>query len=211
MNKEEAIDLFLEKVFDKALSSDLNQMLSITKGLDFAIIVLVCSGVELLGALNQGNLSNPTKRFNKALELFFPDFDYKKCKKFFYNLFRCGVAHQAFIKPGTATARNPDYEDYHLKRIFIEGEKEAVLFIHPDIFAKHFFQALDEFKRSLKGNSKAIDNAYSAIQAIYKYYPKPDPSIEIYTSITYSKSDGTTSVSKMPLPACISASNFSLF
>ena len=146
MNKEEEIDLFLEKVFDKTLSSDLNQMLSMPQGLDFAIIVLVCSGVELLGALNQGNLSNPTKRFNKALELYFPDFGYKKCKEVFYNLFRCGVAHQAFIKPGTATARNPDYEDYHLKRVFIEGENEAVLFIHPNIFVN------TSFKRSMNLN-----------------------------------------------------------
>jgi hypothetical protein len=186
-------------------------MLSIPKGLDFAIISLVCSGIELLGALNQGNLSNPTKRFNKIIDSFFPDQGYKKSKSVFYNLFRCGLAHQAFIKPGTATARNPDYEHYHLKKIFIKGEDESVLFIHPNIFAKHFFEALNTFKRSLHGNPNAINKAYCAITEIYKKYPKIDDSIEIVTEILYSNSDGTTSITKMPLPVFISELDVSRF
>ena len=211
MEKKEKIDIFLESVFDKALCADLNQMLLSSKGLDFAIIALVCSGVELLGALNQGKLEHSHELFDVAIDLYFPDHGYKICKSFFYNLFRCGVAHQAFIKPGTATARNPDFEHYHLKRVFIDGENEPVLFIHPNIFAKHFFEAINNFKSSLVGNSESIENAYSAIEKIYKNYPLPDNTIEIVAEIPYSDSNGEVTVTKMPLPVNIPSSNVSRF
>ena len=207
----ETIDIFLESVFDKALCADLNQMLLVSKGLDFAIIALVCSGVELLGALSRGKLKPSRELFDVAIDLYFPDRGYKRCKSFFYNLFRCGVAHHAFIKPGTATARNPNFEHYHLKRVFIDGENEPVLFIHPNIFAKHFFEAINNFKRSLEGNSESIENTYSAIEKIYENYPLPDNAIEIVAEIPYSNSNGEITVTKMPLPVNIPSSNVSRF
>ncbi|MCK5231763.1 MAG: hypothetical protein KAR13_15940 [Desulfobulbaceae bacterium] len=206
-SKREVIDHVLSKVFDEALFSDLETMLGIPEGLDFGIIALVSSGIDLLGSLEQGHMGKSSKRFKKALGLYFPENGYKECKNFFYDLFRCGVAHQAFLKPGGATARNPDYEDYHLKRIYIEGENESVVFLHPNVFAKHFFQAVKKFKSTLDESEKAVDNAYAAILQIYDHAPKPDPSIEIYKTIPLSNQEGKVSVTKMPLPVVLSPSN----
>jgi len=211
MKKKEAVDLFLRNVFDEALVADLNQMLSVPKGLDFAIIILVCSGIELIGALKQGHLGSPGKRFKEAIVSYFPNAGYRECKDVFYNLFRCGLAHQAFIKPGTATTRNPDYKHCHLKRVYIEDEEGTVLFIHPNLFAEHFFQALEEFRRSLQDDPRSLERAYCAIQKIYKEYPNINNSIEICTSLPPSQPDETQSVTKMPLPTRILASEVSRF
>jgi hypothetical protein len=72
MNKTEAVNEFLTKVFNETLTVDLKDMLSISRGLDFGIIILVCSGIELLGALNQGHLRSPTNRFTTILREYFP-------------------------------------------------------------------------------------------------------------------------------------------
>jgi len=48
-------------------------MLSVPKELDFAIIILVCSGIELIGALKQGHLGSPGKRFKESIVSYFPN------------------------------------------------------------------------------------------------------------------------------------------
>ena len=132
MNKSEIIHEFLATVFDNTLFADLRKIMSFEQGLDFGIIILVCSGIELIGALDHGRLVDSKKRFQEALENYFPD-RYKRYKETLYKRFRCGLAHQAFIKPGTATARNPNYKEYHLWGVVVEGND--LLFIHPDVFA----------------------------------------------------------------------------
>lgn len=206
MDKKEAVDKFLTKVFDDTLIVDLKQMLSTPQGLDFGIIILVCSGIDLIGALDQGHLGKSTWRFKEALTKYFPGEGYLKYKNVFYNLFRCGLAHQAFIKPGTATARNPAYEHCHLQGVYIEGEKGALLFIHPNVFAKHFFQAVETFRNSLENDSSKVETAYRAIQEIYKGYPTVSEALELCRSLPPLPPDGPSSVTRMPQPTTITAS-----
>ena len=173
MDEKETVDKFLTAVFDEALIKDLKQMVSHPPpGLDFGIIILVCSGIDLIGALDQGHLrGKPGGRFGDALENYFPN-RYHRYKKTLWNFFRCGVAHQAFIKPGTATARNPDYKQYHLYGV------PDVLFIHPDVFAQDFFEAVGKFRDSLKDNPEKIKRAFQTIYEIYKERRPADEKIE---------------------------------
>jgi hypothetical protein len=211
MNKTEAVKEFLTKVFDETLIVDLKDMLSIPRGLDFGIIILVCSGIELLGALNQGHLGCPTSRFTAILCEYFPSDRYQEYQDIFYNLFRCGVAHQAFIKPGTATARNPNYKHCHLKRVYVEGEDEPLLFIYPDIFADHFFQAVENFRNAINNDPQKIEIAHLAIEEIYARYPTVSASIELCSSLPPLPSKGVSSVTRMPQPTQILASDASTF
>jgi len=142
----ETIDKFITTVFDKTLTADIKHMLCNPDGMDFAIIMLVFSGIDLIGALDQGNLKNPETRFKVALERYFPE-RYGKYKDILFDYFRCGVAHQAFIKPGTATARNKDYINYHLYGVIVEGVE--LFFIQPNMLADDFFKAIEIFKDSL--------------------------------------------------------------
>ena len=192
MNKKEIIDKFLIAVFDQTLNADLKQMLSTSKGLDFAIILLICSGIELIGALDQGSLKYPEKRFGVTLSTYFPK-RYNQYKNILYDYFRCGAAHQAFIKPGTATARNPDYQEYHLSGVIVKGE--VLLFIHPNVFANDFFNAIEKFKDSFNEHPVKIDNAYKVIKKIYNNRLKAKE-IEIYKELP----DNPMSITQMPQP-----------
>ena len=182
MNKKEIVEQFLTTVFDDALIADLEKMKSVPyPGLDFGIITLVCSGIELIGALHHGAIaklhSKPKSRqlFEEALEKYFQDrYRSQAIKQALWGLFRCGLAHQAFVKPGVATTRNPEYKHCHLKGVLVEGKQ--LLFIHPDVFADDFFQAVKKFRSSLDDDPQRIERAYCTIHEIYETVPTIDMS-----------------------------------
>ena len=181
MTKRKTVNEFMTIVFDP-LISDLKQMMSHAQGLDFGIIMLVCSGIELIGALNHGSLENSKKRFKEALGNYFPS-GYGNYEETLYKRFRCGLAHQAFIKPGTATARNPDYRQYHLGGILAEGAGNELLFIHPDVFAEDFFKAVEQFRNALNADPAKIEVAYRTIEKIYEEYRNTSEPIALHLSL----------------------------
>lgn len=181
MTKRKTVNEFMTIVFDP-LISDLKQMMSHAQGLDFGIIMLVCSGIELIGALNHGSLENSKKRFKEALGNYFPS-GYGNYEETLYKRFRCGLAHQAFIKPGTATARNPDYRQYHLWGVLAEGEGSKLLFIHPDAFAEDFFKAIKKFRNELNADPAKVEKAYRTIEEIYREYRNISEPIRLHLSL----------------------------
>lgn len=203
MNKKKIVEDFLDFIFDKTLKKDLQQMILHPEGLDFGIIILVCSGIELIGALDRGNLEESGNRFKATLKEYFPS-RYNKYKDTLYICYRCGLAHQAFIKSRTATARNPKYKDYHLYGVNIEDKE--ILFIHPDVFTYDFFKAIEEYRKSLNSNSKKINSAYEAIQEICKQ--KLPEQIEMHCSIP--NSDGKLTTTTLPLEKWIERSEVSV-
>jgi hypothetical protein len=181
MNEKEFVDRFLTDVF-YPVDSDLMQMLSQHEGLDFGIIILICSSIELMGALGKGTLNNSYELFQESLKKYFPSI-YSKYPERLYYRYRCGLAHQAFIKPGTATARNPNYRELHLRGIKFEGEEDLVLFIHPDVFADDFFKAKNKFIDSFKTDPDKVGRAHQVIEVIYSDSRHTNEPIEPYLSL----------------------------
>jgi hypothetical protein len=194
MTEKEVVDRFLSDVFAPVLS-DLRQMTSHPQGLDFGIIMLVCSGIELIGALDYGGLGNSGRRFQEALANYFPS-RYSDYKETLYNCFRCGLAHQAFIKPGTATARNPEFRRYHLWGVLAEGERDKLLFIHPDVFVEDFFAAIKKFRDSFDADPEKVGRAYRAIRKIYRDCRHSSEPVELYLSLP----DDGLEITRQPLP-----------
>jgi hypothetical protein len=204
MIEKEVVDKFLSDVFDTVIS-DLRQMMSHPQGLDFGMIILICSGIELIGALDYGSLRNSKRRFQEALGNYFPS-RYSDYKKTLYKRFRCGLAHQAFIKPGTATARDPEFRQYHLWGVLAEGEGDKLLFIHPDVFAEDFFAAIEKFRNSLDADPEKVGRAYRAIKEIYRDYRDSGEPIELHLSLP---SDGLE-ITRQPLPKWVGKSEVSM-
>ena len=204
MTEKEIVGKFLSDVFDP-LISDLRQMMSHPQGLDFGIIILICSGIELMGALDYGSLKSSRKRFQEALGNYFPS-RYSNYKETLYERFRCGLAHQAFIKPGTATARNPDFRQYHLWGVLTEGEGNKLLFIHPDVFAEDFFTAIEKFRDSLNADLEKVRRAYQAIEEIYRDYRDFSEPIELHRSLP----DNGLTITRQPLPKWVRKSEVSM-
>lgn len=204
MTEKDVVEGFLSDVFDPVIS-DLRQMMSHPQGLDFGIIILICSGIELIGALDYGSLENSRRRFQEALGNYFPS-RYSDYKVALYKRFRCGLAHQAFIKPGTATARNPDFRQYHLWGVLAEGEGDKLLFIHPDVLAEDFFAAIKKFQDSLDADPEKVGRAYQAIKEIYRDYRDSSEPIELHRSLP---DDGLT-ITRQPLPKWVRKSEVSM-
>ena len=200
-NKKEIVDGFLTIVFDETSFVDLKQMLAHPQGLDFGIISLVCSGIELIGALDYGRRGNSGGRFKKALRKYFPT-RYHKYQATLWQRYRNGLAHQAFIKPGTATARNPDYKELHLWGVIAEGEE--VLFIHPDVLADDFFQAVARFRGALNDDPEKIERAYHTIKEIYDE-SKTSEQVELHRSL-----DDDVMVTRLPLPKYLGRSEITV-
>ena len=191
MGIEEIVDEFLDIIFG-TLEADLKQMMSQAQGLDFGMISLICSGVELLGALDRGS-GGDEDRFAEALQKYFPD-RYSRYTKTLYRLFRHGLAHQAFIKPGTATSRNPDLKQHHLWGVSIDGE--IALFVHPDVFAQDFLKAVGEFRGTLRERPKKVEVAFQTIEKFYEARQHINEPIEIPTTLP----DDGLNMTRMPLP-----------
>jgi len=202
VDKIKIVNKFIKAVFDETLKTDLNQMLSSQQGLDFPIILLVCGGIELMGALEQGNLKQARTRFGVILKNYFSE-RYIPYKDILYDYFRCGVAHQAFIKPGTATARNPDYKKYHLWGVIVEGKE--LLFIHPNVFVDDFFKAIEEFKNSFTDNPTLINKAYNTIKKIYNNQLNVEK-IEMYKELP----DNPMNISQLPQSIWLDRSDLSM-
>lgn len=203
MEQVEFVEGFLQATFDEGLVADLKRMQSQPpEGLNFGMILLVCSGIELLGALEQGHLQSPTQRFKNFIHDWFPP-KYDKYKATIYDRFRCGLAHQAFIKPGTAVARNPDYREYHLCGVIVEGE--TVLFIHPDVFLEDFLDVLDRYRQSLRDDPSRIQRAIMAIKQIYEVRQRKDEPVELCRFL-----EGDINVTRQPLPKWLKRSDVSV-
>ncbi len=204
----------MTEVFDNALIPDLEKMTSAPyPGLDFAIITLVCGGTELIGALDQGHIGTETgyyskELFKKTLVDYFPDNRYgsEAVKEALWKLFRCGLAHQSFVKPGVATTRNPesDYKRCHLKGVRVQGD--LLLFIHPDVFAHDFFKAIEKFRSSLEDDPEKIGKAYRAIHKIYEEASSTDVS-SIEECSLHIRADFT----RLPQPVWMEKSEVSVF
>jgi hypothetical protein len=192
MAREEIVNEFLNIVFG-TLEADLKQMMSQSQGLDFGMISLICSGIELLGALDRGSTDDSEDRFAEALQNYFSG-RYTQYTKILYRLFRHGLAHQAFIKPGTATSRNPGLKQYHLQGVSIDGE--IALFVHPDVFAQDFLKAVERFRGTLTARPRKVEVAYQTIEKFYKARQHINETIEIPTFLP----DDGLNMTRMPLP-----------
>ena len=214
--KKKAVEQYLTTVFDNALIPDLEKMTSVPPpGLDFGIIMLVCGGIELMGALDQGHIGkdkgySSRGLFKKALTKYFnfPDNRYgsEAVKEALWKLFRCGLAHQSFVKLGVATTRKLEqkYKCCHLKRVRVEGE--LLLFIHPDVFAHDFFKAVEKFRSSLEDDPEKIGKAYRAIHKIYEEASSIDVS-SIEECRLHIRADFT----RLPQPVWMEKSEVSVF
>jgi hypothetical protein len=193
MSRQEIVNEFLNIVFG-TLETDLKQMMSQPQGLDFGMIALICGGIELLGALDRWSIGNCEDRFAEALQKYFPG-RYSEYTKTLYRLFRHGLAHHAFIKPGTATSRNPDLKHCHLWGVSVDGE--IALFVHPDVFAQDFFKAVEGFREALRERPRKVEIAYQTIDKFYKTRQYIGESPEIPTCLP----DDGLNMTRMPLPS----------
>ena len=191
MGRAERVNQFLDHVVG-TLGDDLKQMMSQPQGLDFGMIMLVCSGIELMGALDRGTTSDDEVQFTEALQKYFPS-RYGKYPKRLYRLFRHGLAHQAFIKPGTATARNASYRQWHLWGISVDGE--IALFVHPDVLAEDFLKAVERFRQTLRDRPEKVEVAYQIVEKFCKAHQYVDEPIEILRTLPESMD-----MTRMPLP-----------
>ena len=166
---------------------------------NYTVALALLSYTDYLGGLINGTLGLQNKskdQFNKALEYFewkgdqnyyknfkirFKDIDFTSKEGDIYSLFRCGLAHEYFIKGDSLVHNNPDgYTDEKGKyycdgcidedagvQIINEGNKKR-LRLHNNAYFRDFEKAWEKYYNELveKENKDLLKNFNNALDRI---------------------------------------------
>lgn len=179
-SKEEIIDFFQDFIYG-FICHDLDSCIKVAANYTVALSLL--SYTEFIGGLITGNLGlegNSKKNFNEALK-YFPK-AYEKAdniklqyaigakieqKKGLYEIFRCGLAHEYFIKGKNITVVWNNPNGFTAKHIGFKKRYGKLIFYNNEYY-RDFKNAIQKFYKELviKEDIIRINNFLAAINRL---------------------------------------------
>ena len=178
MTKQEELNFiknYLEKYFDKWIINDIAIIRKNDPQFTIPYILLVSSGIDFLGMLEQGFKINKQgevrERFcyfienwmgNENINSLYKD---KRMSKVIYKSARCGLSHQTIFKQEIGSLSNPHLQNKHL-HCYKDSDGKDKIFIHALQFVDDFNKAQKLFREQYIEEN--INEVYNNLQNMLK-------------------------------------------
>jgi len=145
-----------------------------TLPMSFPQILLVFSGIEFISALIYSNGKNTDKVDQYISEWMPANYNRKEGKttlgRFLYDSLRSGLAHYGNVKGDIVVDHDEEARIHHLQWVPYKGRYR--LFIHGNVFARHFEDSVKEVKKGITNNTISIMDIQSNSERLEKELEK---------------------------------------